>query len=141
MQRAEGEIAGSCWVGGRGIIPLKAMCEDPLIAIKLPTQRVPRRGTAPNAVMSGPPAPRSSAWRRCVPRRRRGTSWCRRRSPCRPRHTVITGPQMRGTGGTLIVVRKGHRDRGHPPKAGRLFVALTARLKSCPDSKRCPEAL
>jgi len=27
----------------------------------------------------------------------------------------LPGPQVRGTGGTLIVVWKGHRDRGHPP--------------------------
>jgi hypothetical protein len=30
----------------------------------------------------------------------------------------IPGPQTRGTGGTLIVVWKGRRDRGHPPMNG-----------------------
>ena len=29
---------------------------------------------------------------------------------------VIPGPQKRGTGGTLVVVWKGLRDRGHPPR-------------------------
>ena len=28
---------------------------------------------------------------------------------------VHPGPQMRGTGGTVIVVLEGHRDRGHRP--------------------------
>jgi hypothetical protein len=28
---------------------------------------------------------------------------------------AITGPQPRGTGGTLIRIGTGHRDRGHPP--------------------------
>ena len=32
------------------------------------------------------------------------------------RHRIdIPGPQMRGTGGTLRLVWKHHRDRGHPP--------------------------
>ncbi len=32
-----------------------------------------------------------------------------------PSSYIDPGPQLRGTGGTLIVVWKGHRDRGHPP--------------------------
>ena len=31
------------------------------------------------------------------------------------KHPSLPGPQMRGTGGTLTVVWKGHLDRGHPP--------------------------
>jgi hypothetical protein len=31
----------------------------------------------------------------------------------------IPGPQRRMTGGTLIVVCKDHRDRGHPPTRQR----------------------
>jgi hypothetical protein len=30
-------------------------------------------------------------------------------------HHPVTGPQMRGTGGTLFRLGKRHRDRGHPP--------------------------
>jgi hypothetical protein len=30
-------------------------------------------------------------------------------------HRPVTGPQMRGTGGTLIRLGKCHRDRGHLP--------------------------
>ena len=40
----------------------------------------------------------------------------------------IPGPQKRGTGGTLNMVWKGHRDQGHPPQ-GRLF---TPRNKTRP---------
>ena len=36
--------------------------------------------------------------------------------PCRGKvHRPVTGPQMRGTGGTLIRLGERHRDRGHPP--------------------------
>ena len=36
--------------------------------------------------------------------------------PCRGKvHRPVTGPQMRGTGGTLIKLGERHRDRGHPP--------------------------
>jgi len=37
--------------------------------------------------------------------------------PCRGKvHRPVTGPQMRGTGGTLIKLGERHRDRGHPPR-------------------------
>jgi hypothetical protein len=32
------------------------------------------------------------------------------------RSASLPGPQLRGTGGILIVFGKSHRDRGHPPK-------------------------
>jgi 3-deoxy-7-phosphoheptulonate synthase len=51
----------------------------------------PATGTVPDSVMSGPPA--------ILPSRR----------------TVITGPQKRGTGGTLILAWKECRDQSHPP--------------------------
>ncbi len=38
----------------------------------------------------------------------------------------LPGPQVRGTGGTLSVVWKGHRARGHPPDAWLLAVAQAA---------------
>jgi len=42
---------------------------------------------------------------------------------------VITGPQLRGTGGTLFWVRTGHRDRGHLPTCGGANCSLIARLR------------
>ena len=40
-------------------------------------------------------------------------------------HRPVTGPQMRGTGGTLIRLGERHRDRGHPPISFQL--SATAR--------------
>jgi len=40
---------------------------------------------------------------------------------------TITGPQLRGTGGTLTWVGTGHRDRGHPP-----FSAVESRFSVSP---------
>ena len=41
----------------------------------------------------------------------------------KPHHCiVITGPQLRGTGGTLIWVGTNHRDRGHPPVMGPRYL-------------------
>lgn len=44
-----------------------------------------------------------------------GTDLRQPSSPHFHRHTVITGPQPRGTGGTPIWVGTSRRDRGHPP--------------------------
>jgi len=47
-------------------------------------------------------------------------------SSCQLRFAGLPGPQVRGTGGTLIVVWKGHQDRGHPPVTSHSSQGQTA---------------
>ena len=56
-------------------------------------------------------------WKAKTPQRE---GWPVRRPPTQPfvcALAAITGPQPRGTGGTLMWVRTSHRDRGHQPRS------------------------